>query len=166
MLCTNCGNQAEQREKFCRKCGTDFENAALAPARQGIFQGSIKDQGLDGTVSKDPDELIGSGIASLFFGDGFLIVAVLLSVMESSVSSLLWLLLLIPAFFFYGKGVADILHAKQIRRRNKQSELDAAPVTSNPLSPRSSVVDAFRTRPSGDLFPTPSVTDRTTRQLK
>lgn len=70
---------------------------------------------------KDPDELTGNGIGSVIVGDGFLIVAVLLSVAGGSIGSLLWLLLLIPAFFFFGKGFADVLHARQIRRRLKQA---------------------------------------------
>jgi len=77
-------------------------------------------------------------------------VGILLSVMESSVQNMLWLLLLIPAFFFFGKGVSDVFHAKQIRRRRKQEELNAAPAT----------------QPSYELKPSASVTERTTRQLK
>jgi hypothetical protein len=104
--------------------------------------------------SKDPDELTGTGIASVFIGDGFFMVAVILSATESSVSSLLWLFLLIPAFFFFGKGFADIFQARQIRRRLKQNELAAAPTAG-----------VFKNYASGDLIPS-SITDRTTRQLR
>jgi hypothetical protein len=127
----------------------DSTGAALAPAGRG-FLGKRNDEGLVSRDSKDPDELIGRGLASVFIGDGFFMVGILLSVMESSVQNLMWLLLLIPAFFFFGKGVSDIFHAKQIRRRRKQEELKAAPAAPS----------------SFELKPTQSVTERTTRQLK
>lgn len=148
MLCINCGNPGDQYERYCRKCGADFNNAALAP-RQQAFPNKRNDGGLAPTTSKDPDELVGTGLASVFIGDGFFMVGILLSVMESSVQNMLWLLLLIPAFFFFGKGVSDIFHAKQIRRR-KQEELNSAPAAHS----------------SFDLKPARSVTERTTRQLK
>jgi len=150
MHCPTCGNQAEQPERFCRRCGADLNNASLASARQALLQRKHANSSSITAASKDPDELVGSGLASVFIGDGFLMVGVLLSVMESSVSSLLWLLLLIPAFFFFGKGVCDIFRATQIRRRRKQEELDAAPAA----------------RSSFALAPAQSVTERTTRQLK
>lgn len=54
-------------------------------------------------------------------GDGFLMVVVILSATHTAISSLLWLLLLIPAFFFFGKGFADVLLAgKSVDGRKKQ----------------------------------------------
>ncbi len=154
MFCSKCGNHGDEGEKFCRKCGTDFEIASLASVRHSLLQRKSISEGLTRSGSKDPDELIGNGIGSVFLGDGFFMVAVILSATDSSVSSLLWLFLLIPAFFFFGKGFADVFHARQIRRRMKQNELDAG-----------SKIDVFRNLDSGDLI-TPSVTERTTRQLK
>ena len=153
MLCTTCGSQTDHYERFCRKCGAVLEGAAnrsLEQATRTNLQPVTSDAGLARTAEKDPDELIGRGLASLFIGDGFFMVGILLSVMESSVTSLLWLLLLIPAFAFFGKGVSDVFQAKQIRRRRKQAMLETAPTT----------------QPSGNLFPAASVTERTTRQLK
>ena len=149
MRCARCGNAPDQGERFCRKCGADLENTFPAPAAQNPLASKINNQRLSPAVTKDPDELIGRGMASFFIGDGFFIVGILLSVMESSVTSLLWLLLLIPAFLFFGKGVSDVFQAKQIRRRRKQDQLESAP-----------------TSPPGNLFPATSVTERTTRQLK
>ena len=155
MFCTKCGNHGDEGEKFCRKCGIDLENASLASMKHSLLQRKNIGEGLTWSGSKDPDELIGNGIGSVFVGDGFFMVAVILSAADSAVSSLLWLFLLIPAFFFFGKGFADIFHAKQIRRRMKQTELDAGPR-----------IDVFKSLASGDLITTPSVTERTTRQLK
>lgn len=155
MFCSKCGIQGDEGEKFCRKCGTDLENASVASVKKTFLQKKSIGEGLTKASSKDPDELTGNGIGSVIVGDGFFMVAVMLSATHSSVSSLLWLFLLIPAFFFFGKGFADVFHARQIRRRMKQNELDAAPI-----------IDVFKNHASGDLIPAPSVTERTTRQLK
>jgi hypothetical protein len=122
------------------------------------------DENLIVANSKDPDELTGNGIGSVIMGDGFLMVAVILGVTNTAISSLLWLLLLIPAFFFFGKGFADVLHARQIRRRLKAHE--AVPAMADPTSPQASIADVFKQHTSGDLVATPSVTERTTRELK
>lgn len=117
------------------------------------------------TPSKDPDELIGNGIGKVIVGDGFFIVGVLLSATQSSVSSLLWLFLLIPAFFFFGKGFSDVFQAKQIRRLIKQEQLAAAEAIAELPHSHGSLFEALDERPSGNLRLKPSVTEGTTRQL-
>lgn len=168
MGCANCGNETDESERFCRKCGTDLQKAPLEPSRQNLPEAKTLRQDLLQTTTKDPDELVGNGIGSMFVGDGFLIVGVILSATHSAISSLLWLLLLIPSFFFYGKGVTDILYARQIRRRLKQNELTAASPNVE-LPARASVRDVFKkqasSEPSGQLRSAPSVTERTTRNL-
>jgi hypothetical protein len=114
---------------------------------------------LSNVPPKDPDELTGNGIGSVIVGDGFFMVAVILSVTSSPIQSLLWLLLLIPAFFFFGKGFADVLHARQIRRR-----LANQPGSTQSLT-AASIVDGLHESISGELA-LPSVTERTTRNLK
>lgn len=165
MSCSKCGNQSDEGERFCRKCGTDLGNASLAPVKQSSLRKQRVAASLARVSAKDPDELTGNGIGSVIVGDGFLMVAVFLGVSHSPVSSLLWLLLLIPAFFFFGKGFADVFHARQIRRLAKQAALDATPAVAKLSPPRLSVVDVFK-NPSGELVATPSVTERTTRHLE
>jgi len=131
-------------ERFCRQCG-----AAISSSTQNKLS------------RKDPDELTGNGIGAVFVGDGFFMVGIILSATQTPVSSLLWLLLLIPAFFFFGKGFSDVLQAQQIRRRIKQAALNDASTES--LSP-ASVVDVLKKTLSGELA-LPSVTERTTRDL-
>jgi len=155
MFCSKCGHHGDEGEKYCRKCGIDLENAPFASRRQNRVQRKGFGEELTRAGSKDPDELAGNGIGSVFMGDGFFMVAVILSATESSVSSLLWLFLLIPAFFFFGKGFADVFQARQIRLRMKQNEIVSPPV-----------IDVFKNHNSGGLITTPSVTERTTRQLK
>lgn len=163
MVCSKCRNQGDEGERFCRKCGTDLETASLASVKQNFLQKESIGERMKQARSRDPDELTGNGIGSVIVGDGFFMVAVILSATASSVSSLLWLLLLIPAFFFFGKGFADVLHARQIRRRMKQNELGAAPIIAEQPSP---FTDVFQNHTSSGLILTPSVTERTTRQLK
>jgi uncharacterized membrane protein YvbJ len=166
MFCSKCGKPNGEGVNFCRSCGTDLETLSLAPLKQNSLHKTNVDQSLTIAKSKDPDELTGNGIGSVIIGDGFFMVAVILSATHSSVSSLLWLFLLIPAFFFFGKGFSDVLHARQIRRRlkNRNELTDASKVAE--LAPRASVVDVFKKSISGELVDVPSVTERTTRDLK
>jgi hypothetical protein len=140
-----CKHQETSVERFCRQCGAPVKSLALSKLS-----------------SKDPDELVGNGIGAVFVGDGFFMVGVILSATQTPVSSLLWLLLLIPAFFFFGKGFTDVFQAQQIRRRIKQAALEDQ---SNESLPPGSIVDALKRTISGELR-LPSVTERTTRDLK
>ena len=165
MSCLKCGNRTEG-ESFCRQCGTNLKNSSLISFKQNLLPRKSADESLTNVKSKDPDELIGNGIGSVIIGDGFFMVAVILSVAHSSVSSLLWLFLLIPAFFFFGKGFADVFHARQIQRRIKRNELNDASKILAMSSPPTSVADAFKKSLSGELVAMPSVTERTTRNLE
>jgi hypothetical protein len=166
MFCPKCGNQKTEGANFCRICGADLDNALLAPAKQRSIDKKSVGKCLMNNKSKDPDELTAAGIANVIIGDGFFMVAVLLSATHSSVSSLLWLFMLIPAFFFFGKGFADVLHGKQIRRRLKQSELEEEPKTAELMPHQVSIIDAIKRHASGELVPAPSVTEATTRDLR
>lgn len=158
MFCAKCGGRAEEGVSFCRRCGTELERASPAPVKRSL-PAEVK--------PKDPDELTANGIGSVVVGDGFFMVAVILSASQSSVGSPLWLFLLIPAFYFFGRGLADVLHARQIRRRQKgQGELNAAPKIAE-LPPQGVTAgDIFRKTISGELSPAPSVAEGTTRDLE
>ena len=133
MICSHCGNETNPGEAFCRKCGTDLRSGVLGPA--GPNQLSTVQ------AAQDPVQLTASGIGKFVIGDGFLMVGILLSFIESSVTSLLWLLLLIPAFFFFGLGLADVVQAKQIRQRLKQKELAEGRAKAELTPPRASIAD-------------------------
>lgn len=168
MFCSKCGKPNAEGVSFCRNCGTDLEVLSPPPVKQNsLHKKSTGDGNLAKAQSKDPDELTGKGIGNVIIGDGFFMVAVILSATHSSVSSLLWLFLLIPAFFFFGKGFSDVLHARQIRRRlKKQNELTDATKVAELPPPRASVIDVFKKSISGELIAVPSVTERTTRDLE
>ena len=162
MFCSKCGTENLMALNFCRACGAELEAPVPAIKRPNRLQRRAAEP-LQRNAG-DPDELVGNGIASVFIGDGFLMVGVILSATSSPVSSLLWLLLLIPAFFFFGKGFADVLHAQQLRRREKQQQLDEAQRLSA-IEPRGSIIEVIR-RKSDELVALPGVTERTTRDLK
>ena len=157
MFCARCGKQNSSELSFCRQCGSELETGLL-PNQKGPGPDVMR------VRSKDPEELTGNGIGSVIVGDGFFMVAVILSATHSPVSSLLWLSLLIPAFFFFGKGFSDVLLAREIRRRRKQEEFERTPQLGEIPPPRASVVEVLK-RISGDLAAVPSVTERTTRDL-
>ena len=166
MFCPKCGNQNSNHSLFCRKCGTDLESALLAPVKPISIDKKVIGRNLAKTESKDPDELTAGGIANVIIGDGIFMVAVILSATDSSVSSLLWLLLLIPAFFLFGKGFADVLRARQIQRRLRKSELGGDSKLAELLAPRDSIIDTIKKQRSGELVPVPSVTEGTTSELR
>jgi len=165
MKCLKCGSDFGEGKKFCRKCGADMDQAMLQPVTDVRLGTTSNRKSMMTSPSKDPDELVGNGIGSIIMGDGFLFVGVLLTFMQSSVSSFLWLILLIPAFFFFGKGFTDIFQARQIRQRVKREALAAQGSAELPTS-TAPALRGFEGSFSGDLLPTTSVTDRTTRQLK
>jgi len=116
---------SEDGGRFCRGCG--------APV----------------AASDDLDENMGMGIAKVIAGDGFFMVSILLTVLESDVQSMLWLLLLIPAFFLFGLGFSDIFRARRARQRNEQLRRSSAGAVAE-LSPGMSAV---------------GIEDKTTREL-
>ena len=154
MFCAKCGLENETDVSFCRRCGSDLKPSSFTPAQ--------RHEGWMTLPSNDPDELTSSGIGSVIMGDGFLIVAIILSATESSISSLLWLFLLIPGFFFFGRGVANVLKARQIRKRLKS--LPGAVLSDQATEPIPAA-DTFGKLASGKLPKAPSVTERTTREL-
>lgn len=162
IYCLKCGNHSGEGFSFCRKCGASLEGASLARAGRSLL--SRGDAVTKSAAATDPDELLANGIGAAIVGDGFFITAVILSATHTSISSLLWLLLLIPAFYCFGRGFKDILHARQIQRRQKQAQLNAAPPAELP-PPRASVADFIRSHTSADLLPLPRPPKRTTGDL-
>lgn len=104
------------------------------------------------------------GIGSVIVGDGFFITAVILSATHTPISSLLWLLLLVPAFFCFGRGMKDVLHASRIRRRQKRDELGSARAEELPPR-RASVADIIGGHGSSGLLAAHGATKRTTGEL-
>ncbi len=150
MRCAKCERELEANAKFCRSCGNAQALASTLPAAGTHLQRAIG-KALSSANSTDPDELVGTGIGKVITGDGFLMVAVFLSVTHTSVSSLLWLLLLLPAFYLFGQGFSDVFQARQIRRRQQSGELGEADISAELPPSAFPLID--------------SVTNQTTRKL-
>src|SRR5689334_19917961 len=99
MRCSSCGRKSDEPVRYCRSCGAALDEDTLAglPAEQEASPAWARPS--RPSPSADPDELVGAGIGKVITGDGLLMVALALSVTHTSVSSLLWLLLLIPTFY-------------------------------------------------------------------
>jgi hypothetical protein len=164
MYCSKCGSNSDEGVSFCRKCGAGLEGMSLARGGESSPTKRIGGRGLTRVQAEDPDEMTASGVGNVIVGDGFLITAVILSATHTSISSLLWLLLLIPAFYSFGRGFRDVLHARQIRRSQKQGELSPAAKAELP-PPCASVADIIRSHTSGELLRAPHATKRTTGEL-
>ena len=164
MYCSKCGSLGGEGLSYCRKCGADLEHGSLAPVLNSLRERKAGGVTLKGARSEDPDELTASGIGSFIVGDGFFITGVILSVTHTSISSVLWLLLLIPAFFCFGRGLRDVLLAKQLRQRRRQEELKAAPAAELPPR-RATVADIIGGHTSGGLLSAPRPSKRTTGEL-
>lgn len=165
MFCAKCGKEQDAPAKFCRKCGHDLDHGALISTPPDSLRAAQTPRKMAAVRTADPDELIGDGIGGVIMGDGFFITAIILGFMPSSVSSPLWLLLLIPAFLFFGKGFANVLQAKQIRRRQKQQELVASSAQVALPPPQVSFIEALAQTVSGDLRGTLQPSEKTTRHL-
>lgn len=165
MFCSKCGKANVASVSFCRNCGTDLN---LEARNFGDKTLAVKTQlkNISGKPIANPDELTSRGIRDVIIGDGFFMVAIILGLLQSSVSSFLWLLLLIPAFFFFGSGIADVLHAKQIRRKQKET-ISIAESEVGELPPaRATLENMFEKVASGELETVPSVTEKTTQNLR
>lgn len=148
MFCSKCGRPNQEGLNFCRICGNDV---ALGLAKKPL---------------NDPDELTGRGIRDVVIGDGFFMVAIILGVTTSQVSGFLWLSLLIPAFYFFGKGFSNVLYARQIRKRVERGDLINTKTVGELMPPtQDPIVEVFRKAISGELLGVPSVTEKTTRSL-
>lgn len=157
MFCPKCNNQIDEKMNYCRNCGSDLGSSLVKKSHFSLV--------FSNTNSKDPDELTAEGIGKVIMGDGFFMVAIFLSVTHSSISSFLWLFLLIPAFFFFGIGLADVLLARQIRRKQKKEEIKTESKPAELPPPSISFVDVIIKNTSRELIPVPSVTEKTTRDL-
>lgn len=107
--------------------------------------------------------LTGTGVAKFMVGDAFVIPAILLTVLEGSAQSTLWLLMLIPGLTLFAWGMADIVRSRAItRERNSPSG------AANPKEltvPATAFAGDLEPKFSGELTPS-SVTERTTRELQ
>src|SRR5688500_3770774 len=144
MFCPKCAAQNLEGASFCRSCGA---NISLVP------------QALTGQLTEaDPEELeearevrrqrrhsrpptISEGIGQAFMGVGFLVVAAAIAIFGRGMGgNAWWFWMLIPAFIFLGKGIGQIVQAKQQPKSMPPaaqfSPAISAPQPANTLPPR------------------------------
>jgi uncharacterized protein (DUF983 family) len=101
---------------FCQKCAApNLENAVYC--RSCGFQ----------IGGPDPSKLNGYAIAKFLVGDVFVLPAVLLVALESSVQSMLWVLLAVPGLILYTWAIVDLVNVRAAKRQRKETASGANP---------------------------------------
>jgi len=163
MFCPKCATQNVDGASFCRSCGA---NISLIPH---ALSGQLPTAKADDDRDRDwRDDLrkrrrnrppsIDAGIRNLVGGIAFIVVSILVA-MYNPGGWTWWYWLLIPASTFIGRGISELVRAKQAgafgAARQSPPQLQAP----NPIqipSPRNT---------SALMPPVPSVTEGTTRHL-
>ncbi|MDX6289437.1 MAG: zinc-ribbon domain [Blastocatellia bacterium] len=156
MFCPKCATQNVDGASFCRSCGA---NISLVPqALNGQLAARDDDKYDRGSRRKRRREpTLDEGIRHLMMGLAFMIISVLVG-RYSPGGWTWWYWLLIPAFTLLGKGISEIIRAREFKRTNAVAEQPQ--ITTGP---RMGSLPSLRT---GELMtPVPSVTEGTTRHL-
>lgn len=163
MFCPSCGTQNLDNVNYCRTCRTDL---SLVPqALSGQLQAQPQKGGRrQRNRNKVPS--LGEGIQKSFVGIGFLFVSMAIMLFMPS-GRLWWFWLLIPAFTMLGKGISEIVEAKQVQQRFApppfQQNAQPPQVHQPMIQPPPPAVD-YQARKTGELVqPPPSVTESTTK---
>ena len=160
MFCPKCATQNVDGASFCRACGA---NIGLVPqALTGQLPTAPQDDYSDRYSrrkrKRHREPSLDEGIRSLMMGIGFIVVSVLVG-LYSPAGWTWWYWLLIPAFAMLGRGVSEIVRAKQARGGMKASEASQQISGVN-------TSQSFPARGTNELLPpVPSVTEGTTRHL-
>ena len=151
MYCPKCATQNTDDTQFCRGCGA---NVKLVPQ---AMTGRLPEAPSGRRRHRDRDKSanLADGITKIFMGIGFLLVS-LAALLFAPAGKVWWFWILIPAFAMLGKGVADIVSVRYGPNLTGKTNQPAIPraVNTGELPPHNEV-----------LFPPPSVTEQTTRQL-
>ena len=153
MFCPKCAAQNIEGASFCRACGA---NISLVPQ---ALTGQLPSQN-EYTFDRRMRRMrrhratIERGIAQLVSGIGFLVVALCIAAFAPA-GRVWWFWLLIPAFSMLGRGVSEMMRARENKARDTLPP-QIGNSSMNPLPPRQ----------TGELrAPVPSVTEGTTRHL-
>src|SRR5437763_5243570 len=157
MFCPKCATQHVEGAKFCRSCGA---NISLIPqALSGQLPTPPANEAIERAFRrkrrKEPSLAEGSRL--LMMGIAFVAVSILIGKYSPGGWSW-WYWMLIPAATFLGRGISDLIRARQAGTSGAAQQSPQVQ-DSNPIqiqSPRST---------SELLTPVPSVTEGTTRLL-
>jgi zinc-ribbon domain len=160
MFCPKCATQNVDGASFCRACGANISLVPQALTGQLPSAPESDDSDRDSRRKKRrgrPPSL-DEGIRNLMMGIAFIVVSLLIS--RTVFGWTWWYWLLIPASAMIGKGVSELVRAKQARGELKSSQ------SVQPQLPTVNAMQNFPPRGTNELRPpVPSVTEGTTRHL-
>jgi hypothetical protein len=157
MFCPKCATQNIDGAHFCRACGANISLIPTALTGQLPTAAPTEDRrSRRRNRSRQPS--LDEGIRSSFMGLGFLAVAVALAIYGAPIgANVWWFWMLIPAFAMMGKGISEIVRARQLK--------SSQTTTQNQFSNLSPPQDFPRSNTNELHAPVASVTEGTTRHL-
>ena len=174
MFCPKCATQNVDGASFCRSCGA---NISLIPqALSGQLPTAKADDDRDRdwrgdwhSRRRNRPPTIDAGIRNLTMGIAFVVISILVG-LYSLHGGGWWYWLLIPASTFIGRGISDIIRAKQAGKivAGRHDGASFPPVSDFPPNtyfPRGQQGETGAPRTAELMPPAPSVTEGTTRHL-
>ncbi len=157
MFCPKCATQNVDGASFCRSCGANISLVSQALNGQSPKPAPIEEIERAFRRRKRKEPSLDEGIRHLFMGLAFVIVSILIG-KYSPGGWTWWYWMLIPAFTFLGRGVSDIVRARQLKT--------SPPVVAPPQVSAGVRLESLPSLRTGELrSPVPSVTEGTTRHL-
>ena len=156
MFCPKCATQNIDGASFCRACGA---NISLIPkALSGQLPQTTEDPGRHSRRLRRWQPTKEEGVRQLMTGFGFIFVA--LAIAEyAPAGRVWWFWLLLPAFTLLGKGISQIMRAKNDKLEVSASQTAKSIASVSPMG-------NLPPRNTAELMPpVPSVTEGTTRHL-
>src|SRR5438132_3163832 len=150
MFCPKCATQNIEGAHFCRVCGA---NISLIPqALSGQLPQMTEESGRHSHRLRRGKPTMEDGIRQLMTGFGFLFVS--LAIAEyAPAGRVWWFWLLIPAFTLLGKGISEIMRAKNNRLEVSASQTAKSIASVSPMG-------NLPPRNTAELMPpVPSVTE-------
>ena len=155
MYCPKCATQNIDSARFCRSCGANLSLVPQALSGRLPEDPSLKvKRAVEGAIKRRRQPDLARGIRKAFLGLAFLtIVAALFLTRGSSGFGAIWLL--IPAFLFLGKGIAEIVSVLSAANGANQIPMPQSAPSTNQLSSHQEY----------EQMSPPSVTEGTTRHM-
>jgi hypothetical protein len=156
MFCPKCATQNIEGAHFCRSCGANISLVPHAMTGQLPTAPPEDESRRSRRRRRRGPPNLDEGIRSLMMGIGFIAVALALAVFGRPIgANVWWFWMLIPAFGMMGKGISDIVHARQLKSDESPPQL---PYASPPQNLPRSTTNELKA-------PVASVTEGTTRHL-
>jgi hypothetical protein len=162
MFCPSCGTPNKDDVSFCRSCGANLSLVPQALTGQLPQQPTARPDKKGRHQSRTPS--LQNGIQQAFVGIGFLFVS-LACLLFAPAGRIWWFWLLIPAFTMLGKGISEIVAARQQQLPFQQPQSHFPP----PQQPQQVIPPVppavgYQAPKTGDLAKPPtSVTEGTTK---